>query len=158
MSDENTPVIVETVEEVAVEETAITIPDLSYLEDFLKDAITAEAPSEVFVPLNEDGEFINVYSFEEGQAVGNLKFKVLEDAESSIESTDAPTTKFETTVTYSFTDNDGQPQTLLHSTGEEVEFTFVPATTDGLYGDVYLCIKAMDGEGNNSKTLKIKVS
>ena len=137
----------------------VIAPDLSHLADFLKDAITSVAPNTISVPLNEDGEFVNVYSFEEGQAVGNLKIKVLEDAIATEDDNllAEPTTKFITTVEYSL-GTESQRQSIEHATGEEVSFLFTPSEDLEKYNDVYFCLKAIDGTSNHAKSVEIEVS
>jgi len=135
----------------------VIAPDLSHLADFLKDAITSVAPNTISVPLNEDGEFVNVYSFEEGQAVGNLKIKVLEDAIATEDVLVEPTTKFITTVEYSL-GTESQRQSIEHATGEEVSFLFTPSEDLEKYNDVYFCLKAIDGTSNHAKSVEIEVS
>ena len=145
-------------EEMKLATDEVIAPDLSHLADFLKDAITSVAPNTISVPLNEDGEFVNVYSFEEGQAVGNLKIKVLEDAIVAWEDELAEsTTKFITTVEYS-TGTESQRQSIEHATGEEVSFLFTPSEDLVKYNDVYFCLKAIDGTSNDTKAVEIEVS
>ena len=136
-------------------------PDLTYLISMLKDAIIAESPHEIKVPLDENGEFVNLCTFEdEEKTVGNLKIKIAEDiirVNESDPDTLEPTTKFSTTVRYSFGE-DTQSHTLEHHTEEEVSFAFDPDLGEGFYADVGLCIKALDGSSLLGKELKLTVS
>ena len=136
-------------------------PDLTYLISMLKDAIIAESPHEIKVPLDENGEFVNLCTFEdEEKTVGNLKIKIAEDiirVNESDPDTFEPTTKFSTTVRYSYGE-DTQSHTLEHHTEEEVSFAFDPDLGEGFYADVGLCIKALDGSSLLGKEFKLTVS
>jgi hypothetical protein len=133
-------------------------PDLSHLVKLLEEAILSESPTIVEVPLDENGEFVNLHSFEENQKIGNLKITVLEDAHASDTRFELPSTEFETTVSYSQSDKDAQSSTFKHSTGEEVAFIFAPSEDNETYATVMLCLKPLDGDGNDSKSIKIKIA
>jgi hypothetical protein len=138
-------------------------PDLLYLETCLKEAILAEAPVEIEVPLNEDGEFINAVHFNEHllETEIELKVTVLEDLlDDWLEGT--PTTEWKIKVAMG--PDDGAPgKSPGHvveknaTTGEEMVFTY-DAPEHGPLHFAVLTIGAVNGDLNSLKQIKIKLA